>query len=333
MRPITSSGQARVADVATAAIAPAVWGSTYLVTTELLPPGRPLLAATVRALPAGLALVASTRCLPRGAWIGRAITLGFLNIGAFFTLLFVAAYRLPGGLAAIIGSVQPMIVILLAFVLLRERAGLGDWAACVLGTVGVGLLVLSAHVRLDLVGVLAELAATTSMATGIVLGKRWGRPEGVGLLAFTGWQLTAGGLLLLPMALIVEGPPPRPTGDNLLGFTYLAVIGALVSYALWFRGIERLPAFTMSLLGFVSPVVATALGYVVLGQSLTLVQVCGAVLVIGAIRLAQRSAMPRTESPPSPSPGPSPPSAPLAVSMVDTTVRPAVSQRLSDPPG
>ncbi|MFF4314739.1 EamA family transporter [Streptomyces sp. 900105755] len=312
MTSIASLGRAQAADVVSAAVAPAVWGSTYLVTTELLPPGRPLLAAAVRALPAGLVLVAITRRLPHGTWIGRAVTLGLLNIGAFFSLLFVAAYRLPGGLAAIIGSVQPMIVILLAFVLLRERARLGDWAACALGTVGVGLLVLSAQARLDTVGVLAELAATTSMAAGIVLGKRWGRPEGVGLLAFTGWQLTAGGLFLLPLSLVVEGPPPRPTGLNLLGFTYLAVIGALVSYALWFRGIERLPAFTVSLLGFVSPVVATALGYVVLGQSLSLVQVCGAVLVLGAIRLAQRSAIPRPRSP-SPPPSVAEPSGGVAV--------------------
>ncbi|MGW5248786.1 EamA family transporter [Streptomyces sp. NPDC004129] len=298
------AGRAQAADVATAALAPAVWGSTYLVTTEWLPPGRPLLAATVRALPAGLALLAITRCLPRGAWIGRALTLGVLNIGAFFTLLFVAAYRLPGGLAAIIGSIQPMIVIVLAFLLLRERARLSDCLACGLGTAGVALLVLSAQARLDLVGVIAELAATSSMAAGIVLGKRWGRPEGVGLLAFTGWQLTAGGLLLLPLALAVEGLPPRPTGENLLGFGYLAVIGALVSYALWFRGIERLPAFTVSLLGFVSPVVATALGYVVLDQSLTLAQICGVVLVFGAIRLAQRSAVPRARAPRPAGPGP-----------------------------
>ncbi|WP_249044498.1 hypothetical protein [Crossiella equi] len=81
----------RLGVVLLTALAPAVWGSTYLVTTELLPPGRPLLAAVLRALPAGLLLVALTRRLPRGDWWWRSFVLGALNIGVFFALLFVAA--------------------------------------------------------------------------------------------------------------------------------------------------------------------------------------------------------------------------------------------------
>src|SRR5439155_8256978 len=84
----------------TTAIAPMLWGTTYVVTTELLPPHRPLLAALLRALPAGLLLVAITRVLPRGSWWWRSLVLGTLNIGAFNALLFVGAYRLPGGVAA-----------------------------------------------------------------------------------------------------------------------------------------------------------------------------------------------------------------------------------------
>ena len=78
------------------AIAPLVWGTSYIVSTELLPPGRPLFGAAVRALPAGLVAVAVARQLPRGDWWWRVAVLGTLNIGAFFALLFVAAYRLPG---------------------------------------------------------------------------------------------------------------------------------------------------------------------------------------------------------------------------------------------
>ena len=96
------------------------WGTTYLVTTELLPPGRPLTAAVLRALPAGLLLLAITRTLPRGAWWWRSAVLGTLNIGAFFAFLFIAAYRLPGGVAATIGAIQPLVVGLLAARVLGE---------------------------------------------------------------------------------------------------------------------------------------------------------------------------------------------------------------------
>ncbi|MFD9701161.1 hypothetical protein [Lentzea sp. NPDC059081] len=55
------------ADSAVTALAPMIWGSTYLVTTQLLPPDRPLLASVVRALPAGLVLVLFGRVLPRSS--------------------------------------------------------------------------------------------------------------------------------------------------------------------------------------------------------------------------------------------------------------------------
>jgi probable blue pigment (indigoidine) exporter len=275
----------RLSDAGLAALAPAVWGSTYLVTTQLLPPDRALLAATIRALPSGLLLILFTRAVPRGHWIWRAVCLGLFNIGAFFALLFVAAYRLPGGVAAFVGSVQPLFVLGLAALLLRERAGPREGAACVVGLLGVGLLVSASTDRLDPVGVAAALGAAGCMATGIVLTKRWGRP--VGLLAFTGWQLAAGGLLLLPAALVLEGLPSQLTGRNLAGYGYLCVIGAVLSYALWFRGVERLPAVAVSLLGLLSPVVAALLGLIVLGQTLTPLQLLGAAAVLAGIVLAQ----------------------------------------------
>ena len=269
-----------------AAIAPMAWGTTYVVTTELLPPGRPLLAGVLRALPAGLVLVAVTRRRPVGAWWAKAAVLGTLNIGAFFALLFVAAYRLPGGVAATLGAVQPLVAATLAAVLLRERLRPTVVAAGLLGLVGVALLVLRAGATLDGVGVLAGLAGATAMATGVVLTKRWGRP--VPLLAFTAWQLVAGGLVLLPVALRVEGAPPALTGQNLLGYLWLTTVGTGLAYALWFRGIERLPVARVSLLGLVSPIVATTTGWLVLGQHLTPLQLGGAALVLGALWLGQR---------------------------------------------
>ncbi|MGB7381996.1 MAG: EamA family transporter [Rhodococcus sp. (in: high G+C Gram-positive bacteria)] len=269
------------------ALAPAVWGSTYLVTTELLPPDRPLLASVVRALPAGLLLVAVGRALPRGMWWWRTAILGILNIGAFFYFLFVAAYHLPGGVAALVMTVQPMLVLVLGAGLLGARIQAVHIVSCALGALGVGLLVLQPHAALDFVGVVAGLAGAASMATGLVLTKRWGRPEGVGVLTFTGWQLTVGGVVLLPFMLAGEGLPKTITVENISGFLYLSVIGALLAYAVWFRGIEKLPALAVSFLSFASPIDATVLGYVVLGQTLSVLQLLGAVVVIAAVILAQ----------------------------------------------
>lgn len=268
------------------ALAPAVWGSTYLVTTELLPPGRPLLAGVLRALPAGLLLIAFTRRLPQGSWWWRAAVLGTLNIGVFFALLFVAAYRLPGGVAATVGAVQPLITAGLSAALLGDRVTLRTVLAGVAGVAGVSLLVLRAGAQLDALGVVAALAGAVVMATGVVLSKRWTSPAP--LLATVGWQLTAGGLVLLPVTLLVEGPPPADlTAANLLGYAYLTLVGAALAYAFWFRGLRALPPTSVTFLGLLSPVVATALGWLVLGQDLNPVQALGGLIVLGSLVVAQ----------------------------------------------
>jgi hypothetical protein len=122
-RPPARAG--RVGNTIATALAPASWGTTYLVTSELLPSGHPMFAALARALPAGLLALVLTRRLPHGGWWWKSMVLGALNIGVFFSLLFVTAERLPGGVAATVGSVQPTIVALLAWTVLHER--LSGW--------------------------------------------------------------------------------------------------------------------------------------------------------------------------------------------------------------
>ena len=282
------------------ALAPVTWGTTYVVTTEWLPPDRPLLAATVRALPAGLLLVAIGRRLPHGTWWWKAAVLGVLNMGAFFALLFVAAYRLPGGVAAVLGAVQPLLVAVLAVPLLGERLRGRTLLLGLLGVAGVALIVVTGPVALDPVGILAGLAGTACMGSGVVLTKRWGRP--VPVLAFTGWQLAAGGLFLLPLALAVEGLPPALTAGEAGGLLYLATVNTALAYVLWLRGVGELPTARVSFLALLSPVVAATAGWLLLEQVLTPLQLAGMTLALATVVLAQRS--------PPPPPTPNPPARP-----------------------
>ncbi|MGW3040320.1 EamA family transporter [Kitasatospora sp. NPDC001159] len=276
----------RLAIVLVTALAPAIWGTTYLVTTEMLPPHRPLLAAAIRCLPAGLLLIALTRTLPKGDWWWRALVLGALNIGGFQALLFVAAYRLPGGIAATVGAVQPLITAALSAALLGDRLTLRTVLSGIAGVAGVSLLVLRANARLDAIGVVAALGGAVVMAFGVVLSKRWVSPAP--LLATTGWQLTAGGLLLVPVTLLSEGAPPTHyTSDNVLGYAYLCLIGAALTYAMWFRGLRALPPTSLSFLSLLSPVVATVTGWLALDQDLSPLQALGAVVVLGSLIVAQ----------------------------------------------
>jgi probable blue pigment (indigoidine) exporter len=277
----------RTTDILLTALAPAVWGSTYLVTTEALPAGYPITMAALRALPAGLLLLALTRCLPPRAWLGRVFLLGSFNFALFWTLLFVAAYRLPGGVAATLGSVQAMMVILMARGWLGTPIRAGAVVAAATGVLGVALLLIAPEAALDPVGIAAGFGGAASMAAGTVLSRKW-QPS-VSALGFTAWQLTAGGLILLPLALLVEPPLPPLTGTNLAGLAWLGLVGAAATYAIWFRGVARLEPGAVSMLGMMSPLTAVLLGWVVLGQSLSPLQGLGAAIVLGSVLAGQRA--------------------------------------------
>lgn len=285
------TAKVRLSDVLLTALAPLSWGTTYIVATELLPPGHPLLVASLRSLPIGLLLIAWLKKLPQGVWWWRILLLGSLNIGIFQALLFVAAYRLPGGVAATAGAIQPLLVVLFSWGILHEKPSRVSFGAAIAGLIGVGLLVLGPGARLDPVGIIAAIAGAATMGLGTVLVKRWKRP--VSLLVFTAWQLAVGGILLLPIALVIEGPLPQITTTNLVGFIYLGLIGTGVAYALWFRGIDKLKASAVSYLGLLSPVVATIVGFVLLNQTLTPIQLLGIAIVLTSVLVGQKNSSPR----------------------------------------
>ncbi len=278
------------------ALAPASWGTTYVVTTELLPPGHPLFAGLLRALPAGLMALALTRTLPRGAWWGKAAMLGVLNIGLPFPLLFLAAERLPGGVAATLAAAQPLVVAVLAVVILYESPSAWRLAWGAIGVVGVGLVVIGPKAAFDLAGIMAGLGAAASMALGLTLTKRWGRPAEAGPTAFAGWQLTAGGLFLLPVTFLAGGAPPAIDPPAVLGYLWLGLIGGLLAYVVWFRGIGTLPVTSVAVLVLLSPLVAAVLGAVLLGQTLGPIQLVGFALALAAIVAGQLPAPTRTPS-------------------------------------
>lgn len=229
------------------ALTPMIWGSTYIVTTELLPSGYPFLAALLRVLPAGIILILLTRQLPeKWDWL-KIMVLGGLNIGIFQIMLFIAAYRLPGGLAAILGAIQPIIVLVLMASIARMSIPKAAWFSAILGLVGMVVMLYNPSMNIDIIGVVAALLGALSMAFGTFLSRYW-RVD-LPLASFTGWQLFFGGLLIVPLFINMEDWPLM-TLTNVLGYSYLCLFGALIAYLLWFQGIQRLSPAVVQVLGF-----------------------------------------------------------------------------------
>jgi probable blue pigment (indigoidine) exporter len=272
------------------AVAPVAWGTTYIVTEAFLPPDRPLFAAAARALPAGLVLLAFRRQLPHGEWWWKAVLLGLCNIGLFMPLLFLAAYELPGGLAATLQCLSPLAVMAIALPVLGERAGVRRVVAALVGAAGVALLVLRAGGELSTLGLVGAVGSVLVSAVGFVLVKRW--PSPTDMLTTVSWQLVAGGLALVPVAFLVEGPPPALTVTNVGGLLWLTTAGTALAYYCWFRGLARMPAGSVALVGLVNPVIGTLLGVLFAGEIFGWTQALGVALVLGGVVAGQRGTRP-----------------------------------------
>lgn len=266
-------------------LAPTMWGTTYVTITELLPQGRPFLIASGRVVPASILLISigwfRSRWRPTGSEWGHIALISIFNFAVFFPLLITGIYLLPGGVAAAVGGVQPLLVALVAWFLLGERPRRMQLVVGVVAAVGVTLVVLRPGASFSVLGLVASLGANVSFAIGVVLTKKLPAPKS--RVGATGWQMLIGSLVLVPLSLLIEGTPPVLTGPNLLGFGYLSLIATGLGYFLWFNGIRQLPVSAPPLLGLSSPITGAAMGWILLNEDLSSTQLLGFAVTIGAV--------------------------------------------------
>ncbi|RKF49776.1 DMT family transporter [Paraburkholderia fungorum] len=265
------------------ALAPVLWGTMPLTASEATGPGHPLFIASVRSLGAGLVILLLFRRLPPRAWLGRIVVLGTVNISLTFGLFFVSAAHLPGGMITIFMALAPFWAALLSWPLLGQPVRAGRLLLIAFCVLGVALLVRASPAALNPIGVLAGLGASSAMGCGIVLFKKWNRPDT--LLVFTGWQLLAGGVLLAAATLQFEPLPAQLGLRNGFALGYLVLAATIVAYGLWFRGIEELGVQRTSMLLLLVPMVGLAVDIVWLGKHLTAWQGVGAAIVLGGLIL------------------------------------------------
>lgn len=267
------------------AIAPIAWGSTYYVTQEWLPADYPLWGGVIRALPAGILMLLLVRTLPSGSWWWKSLVLGTLNVGAFFVLIYIAAQLLPSSIATVLMATSPVAMMVLAWAIISERPHILSAVGAVLGFIGVSAMLLTGGDAIDPVGVVTALTAMLMSAVGYVLTKKWAKD--VAVVPLTAWQLTAGGLVIVPFALVFEGGPPLLGATEVAAFAYIAIFATAIAYWAWFSGLKHLDAGAVGLIGLLNPLVGVLLGTLVAAEILSVVQVVGIAIVLLGIVIGQ----------------------------------------------
>ena len=256
-----------------------IWGTTYLVLRIAVLHFPPFLFVTIRQLIAGSLLVGFMLLSGKAAWPDRAHLLrqavaGFFMISLGNGLVAWAEVVIPSGVAAILCSLMPMVVILINLGVNKdERPTVAIVTGVLLGLGGIMMifgehLVEFAKVEYQL-GILVIFVAVLSWAGGSVWLKRRGNDGNAFLNA--GLQMFFGGIWLIPGALIFDDLGSVTwSAEAFYSMIYLVLIGSIVAYACYSYVLRKLPMTIVSLYAYVNPIVAVALGWIVLSEKLNL---------------------------------------------------------------
>lgn len=291
-----------------------VWGSTYLAIRIMVETMPPLLGAGVRFATAGVIfwLVLRLRGGAARVRVTRRQLAACLLIGSLLCfggngLVTVAEQEVPSGLAALIIGSVPLFVVILRL-LHSDRVAPATLAGVAVGFAGLAVLVVPGDRPGDapLWGVLVLVVAAASWASGSFFSARVPLPED-GLVS-AGFQMLLGGL-----AMVVTGLIAGEAGDthlasfstrSLAAFAYLIVFGSLLAYTAYTWLLKNAPISAVATYAYVNPVIAVALGALVLSEEITATVIAGAAAIVVSVaavvnRESEGAARPATTDHPS----------------------------------
>ncbi len=272
-----------------------IWGCSFLfikLGLEALSPvhvafGRQALGAVTLLALAAVARVRLPR--DRGTWAHLFVVALLLN-SVPATLFAFGETHVSSVVAGIINAVTPLATILATFVAFRsERPTAATVAGILVGFGGILVVVgiWNGAGSSETLGVLACLGAITCYGIGFPYIRRNLAPRGEGPLALATGQITLAALQLLPFALLDRSPVGELTPRVLGGMLALGALGTGIAYVWSFQVIERAGATTASTVTYLTPLVAIAVGALLLGEPLSLNQPLGGLVVLVGVALAQ----------------------------------------------
>ncbi|WP_164483739.1 MULTISPECIES: DMT family transporter [unclassified Polaromonas] len=279
---------------------PMLWGGTFIagrVISAHLPPAT---AGFVRFVFATLALLAAlhfTEGLRALTTLTRRQLLGTMALGAtgilMYNLLFFTALSvLPAGRTSLIIALNPVVTLLLAAALMGERMSPVRWLGVALALLGVWVVVtrgdLSQIAQSVGKGELAMFGAVCAWAVYTLLGRKL--LQGLSPVLATLWAAIWGTLFLGLLALrdISQVHAASFTLEVWAGLVFLGVLGTAVAFVWYYEGIRQLGAARTVVFNNLVPIFGVLLGWLILGEPLTVSLLAGGGLAIFGVFLVNR---------------------------------------------
>lgn len=254
------------------------WGTTYAVTQFTLPDWPPLLLGALRALPAGLLLLALRSSFPKRAEWGILFAIGAINIAAFFSLIFVMAMTLPSAISGVGMVSVPVFAMLFHWVVSRRRPN-GLQAIC-----GAILVLLAwflfdpRSISLNPLGLVAMLAAILCIVIGSTLTKSLG--QRIHWWTVITWQLIIGGVILGLVSGVHALFEPQHyveavthiTWRNITGLAWVIVLNTALGYGLYVWLLQRMSVVDFTFGGIANPIAGIVSGLLLMHNTFTLFQ-------------------------------------------------------------
>ena len=273
-----------------------VWGSTYVaikLSVETLPA---FLSAGARFLLAGALLAVILTATGRSIRVSRrelaaSALLGLSLLALGVGMVTLAETRIDSSIAAMIAGSVPLQVILLR-TLARERVALATRLSVLVGLAGLALVVVpGGSGASSAIGLVVALGASISWSLGSFFGHRLPLPKD-GFVATT-WEMLSAGVFLLLLGLVAGEPWSMDaagfTFQSIAAWLYLAVFGSLIGFTAYAWLLRNAPISKVVTHQYVNPLVAIALGALLLDEQLTLAVAAGAALIVGSVFVAVRS--------------------------------------------
>lgn len=280
-----------------------VWGSTYLgmrVVVETIPP---LLSGGIR-FSVSAALMGAILVIRHGPGVLRvsrpemmgSFLIGVLLLGIGNGMVLLGERDVPSGLAALIVGVVPLVVLVI-----RRLMGDRIERIQIVGVAGgmVGLVILVAPLGLagDVapIGIMFLLASTIAWSYGSIISSRIQTPRDAFVSTF--YQFIAGALFAMIAATLageLDGVDPSSWSvRSLVALGYLITFGSLFAFSTYTWLLQRAPISRIATYAYVNPVVAVALGWLILGEAITVTMVIGAAMILASVALIVRLQRPR----------------------------------------